>query len=88
MERNFSSSFNKELQKDIARRALSTKPNDIRQTIEDEIDSGSGVVQPVVAVEHRSEKKGDGNPNNNSGDSFKTKDDIEKEETQKLKKDE
>jgi len=90
MERNFSPSFNKELQKDIARRALATKPNDIRQLIENEIDSSSGVVQPVVAVEHRKqqEKNGDGNPNTNQSDSFKSKDDLDKEETQKKKKEE
>lgn len=90
MERNFSPSFNKELQKDIARRALATKPNDIRQLIEGEIDSGTGIVEPLkggsASTDNEQEKNGDGNPNTNQSDSFKGKKELNDEETKKEKK--
>jgi len=80
MEKNFSATLNKMIQKNIARRAVPLAPESIRKQIEDEIDSSSGVVEQT-----KRERKGsteDGNPNTNLGETFRSYEDVYREEVQ------
>jgi len=88
MERNFSTTLNKTIQKNIARAALPLAPNSIRKTIEDEIESGDGIVEPVNARGdtssedeniRKTEDKAGGNNQSNAGKTFRTKTTVEKE---------
>jgi hypothetical protein len=79
MEKNFSETLNKEMMKNLSRRALPMATPDVKTLIEEEIDAGDGYVQPnqtrseIVGeeAEHRAqstgkplpEKNGQGNPN-------------------------
>ena len=70
MERNFSPRFNKTLQKNIVRKTIPTTPQVIRTEIEDEIEAGDGIVNPVNANRNFFDE-GDGNPNSNLDKTFK-----------------
>jgi len=97
MERNFSIRLNKELQKNIARKALPQATQTILIEVENEIESGTGTVESMqkglfgkegTEEDETLEKKGDGNPKTNIGDTFKSKKELDKEETGKQKKEE
>jgi hypothetical protein len=82
LERNFSSTLNKTMMKEISRKSVPLAPESIRKTIEDEIDSGDGVVKSIKSsldIDH--EKLGDGNTATNLEKSFKTNKEVKKEET-------
>jgi len=82
MERNFSETLNKTLMKDIARKAISVTPESVKEQIENEIDSGDGNVSSVAkSFDVQAEKDGDGNTNSNLEKSFKSKDQLDKEES-------
>jgi hypothetical protein len=85
MERNFSPTLNKTLMKDVARRSVSYAPPVIKQKIEDEIEAGDGIVEPLKATASQPEKDGQGNTNTNLDKTFKTKGELEEEEVQKKK---
>jgi len=85
MERNFSPTLNKTMQKNIARKAIPLAPIDIRKTVEEEIESGDGIVGPLGGVDEEGSME-DGNPNSNMGKTFRTKQKLVDEETQKKKK--
>jgi len=71
MERNFSPTLNKVLMKNIARRVASSSPPDIRETIEDEIESEDGIVETISKSSFSGSGGGEvGNPNSNQTDSF------------------
>lgn len=80
MEKNFSSTLNKSLQKNISRKAI-TLPNNIMEQIENEIDDGDGIVTPTIYSGIQNEKNGQGNINSNLDNSFKSSFTKEKEET-------
>ena len=80
MEKNFSATLNKSLQKNIARKAI-TLPVDKMIEIENEIESGSGIVESSSINQIMSEKDGQGNINSNQSDSFKASSAAKKEET-------
>jgi hypothetical protein len=87
MERNFSPIFNKVLQKNMVRKAIPTAPQSIRQDIENEIESGTGILEPIVKANPLSSgDDGSGNPNSNIGDTTRTSTDLEKEEVGKQAK--
>jgi hypothetical protein len=88
MERNFSPILNKTMQKNIARRALPMITDTVRQEIENEIDSGTGIVEPIVKGFGQEEAKGEGkdsgkggNPTSKVSDTYRTKGKLEKEKT-------
>jgi hypothetical protein len=83
MERNMSPTLNKTMFKNIARRVVPQAPEDIRKTIEDEIDSGDGMVETIFQKEKPSQE--DGNPSNRLGDTHETKGDLKNRETRKEK---
>ncbi len=89
MEKNFSETLNKEMMKNLSRRALPMATPDVKETIEAEIEAGDGYVQPAQTRqeivgqegEHRAMAQ-DGNPNlQQVKDSFRTKDRQEKEKS-------
>jgi hypothetical protein len=89
MEKNFSETLNKEMMKNLSRRALPMATPDVKETIEDEIEAGDGYVQPAQTRqeivgqegEHRAMAQ-DGNPNlQQVKNSFRTKDRQEKEKS-------
>lgn len=84
MERNLSTLLNKTMSKNIARRAVPQAPEDIRSQIESEIDSGTGIINPVSKGEEKPSEE-DGNPSNRQGATFDTKDEKEDRETKKEK---
>jgi hypothetical protein len=86
MERNMSPTLNKTIMVNIARRAVPQAPEEIRELIEKEIESGDGIVLPIKSVEASSEEDGSGNPNSNLGKTFKGKNELEEEETKHRKK--
>lgn len=94
MERNFSVRLNKELQKNVARKALPHATQKVLIEVEQEIESGDGIVNPInknkinedETKDDKREKDGDGNPNTNLGDSFKSSKELEDEEIKKEKK--
>ena len=90
MERNFSMTLNKTIMKNIARRATPLATQDIKKDIEDEIESGDGVVNPVNIMGTIDEDATgeDGNPNSNLGKTFKTNQAKEDDEVKKKKKEE
>lgn len=81
MERNFSETLNKTMMKEIARKAVPTALNNIKKTIESEIDAGDGIVDIVKATGIEQEKQGDGNPNTDMSSSYKTASQKAKEDT-------
>lgn len=84
MERNFSPSLNKQLQKNIARRSIPTATNEVMKEVETEIDKGDGIVEPLKTIGNPIDKSADsGNPNTKLGDSFTTNNDKIKKETSK-----
>jgi len=89
MSKNFSVTLNKTLQKNIVRRALPLATQSIKETIEREIDAGSGEVNEVQGQpESKSFDDNSGNPNTNLGDTTRTKDELEKEEVGHRKEEE
>jgi len=84
MGANFSPTLNKEVMKNLSRKAIPLAPTDIRETVESEIDSWDGVVG--VPEEEEVPSLEDGNPNSNLGKTFKTKGKLEEEEKGKKKK--
>jgi len=86
MEKNFSVTLNKQMQKDIARKAVPLAPSDIRDQIEDEIEAGDGYVEPSERLNvEKPFDDGSGNPNLQDK-IFKTKEEQETEEREKKKK--
>ena len=81
LEKNFSKTLNKTIMKDMARKTVPLAPESIRVQIESEIDSGDGIVGTKASPTGELEKDGDGNPNSSAGDSFKTKDQLDGEES-------
>jgi len=82
LERNVSPALNKQIMKDMAKKAVPLAPIAIREEIVSEIDSGDGIVQPVNAQGFGQEGGGDvGNPNTNLGKTFTTNNAKEKQET-------
>lgn len=81
MERNFSETLNKTLMKDIARKAISVTPESIKAQIEQEIESGDGLVESVSKNMFGPEKDGQGNPNTDLEKTFKTKEQKDKEDS-------
>jgi len=81
LERNFSQTLNKTIMKDIARKSIPLAPESIRITVESEIDSGDGIVETKTSNAVMPEKQGDGNPNSNLEKSFKTKKELDEEES-------
>ena len=82
LERNFSPTLNKTIEKGIARKTVPFADVVTRKMIEDEIENSDGIVLPVSTgnvVDQ--EENGDGNPNNAAGDSFKKNEDLKKEES-------
>jgi len=90
MEKNFSPTLNKTLQKNLARKAVPLAPESIRLEIEKEIDAGSGVVESAKANLQEDGRTGeDGNPNvNNLSNTFRGTTDKEEDEVNKQKKEE
>jgi|GEM_PF-1725860 len=88
MERNFSPIFNKVLQKNIVRKAIPTAPQSLRESIENEIETGDGIVEPIRSGlgDKGMTDGGDGNPNSNLGDSNRTSAQNLKENVGKQKK--
>jgi len=91
MEKNMSETLNKEMMKNLSRRALPLAAPSIKDEIEKEIDDGDGYIEPQnsrqivmgTESEHKQLAKGEeGNPNlKQVGDSFRTKDRQESETT-------
>jgi hypothetical protein len=84
MEKNFSETLNKTIQKDISRKSVPMATEDTREQIESEIDAGDGIVESnqVKTAATQQEKDGDGNPEApNLEKSFKTKEKSDKEES-------
>jgi hypothetical protein len=74
MGKNFSVTLNKTIQKDLARKAVPVAPHSIRVQIENEIESGSGIVESDIAKESKPFDDGSGNPNvQGISNTFKTK---------------
>lgn len=93
MERNFSPIMNKELEKGIARKALPHATQVKLKEIEDEIDKGDGIVEPIKGgfgntIDENVEKDGQGNTNTDINKSFKTGEQVDKEAKGKQKKEE
>ncbi len=87
MERNFSSILNKTLQKSIARRVLPTTPQTTRTEIENEIDSGDGIVDvPASKKEEVPFDDGSGTTKTTIGQTFKTNEEKTNEEVKKKAK--
>ena len=90
MEKNFSETMNKEMMKNLSRRALPMAAPATKEAIEKEIDTGDGYIQPnqtraeIVGqeTEHRAMAQQDGNPNlNQIKDTLRTKDRQDSEES-------
>jgi hypothetical protein len=86
MGKNFSARLNKTMMKNIARKAVPLADEATRQEIDDEIESGDGMLQPDLGLEIGSDGKPirpepedeDGNPNSDLGKSFRSKDKLNK----------
>lgn len=88
MERNFSPTLNRTLMKNISRRAVPLATESVRSAIESEIDKHDGIIEPLNKKEETDNTGEDGNPNLNAGDTTRTKDELDEEETKKKKKEE
>jgi hypothetical protein len=90
MEKNMSETLNKTMMKNVARKAIPLAPADIREQVEQEIESGTGIIESSSKGEGQetspSSDDGDGNPNSNSGKTFRTKGQLRDEEIDKEKK--
>jgi hypothetical protein len=85
MERNFSSTLNKFMMKEIARRSIPLATQGIKSVVEDEIESGEGRIDSLQGTwtnieDEESKIPDDGNPNSNLGKTFRTKNQLETEE--------
>jgi len=82
MERNFSPTLNKTIMKEISRKSVPLAPENIRKTIEEEIESGDGIVKPIKgSTDIEQEKMGDGNINSDLEKSFRTKKELDDKES-------
>ena len=84
MEKNFSATLNKEMMKNIARKAIPLATEDIKSTVEGEIDSGDGIVEQSMGIVAGQGNKvvDDGNPDSNdTGKTFRSKDKFKKKDT-------
>lgn len=85
MEKNFSETLNKEMMKNIARKAIPLATENIKSTVEGEIDSGNGLVESDLSLrkeEVASKLVDDGNPDSNdTGESFRSKDKFKQKES-------
>lgn len=85
MERNFSSRLNKTLMKEVARKSVPTALEGVKAEIEDEIEAGDGYVEPLSPtgnpLDPEAEAKGDGNTNTDQGNSYKSKNTKDKEDS-------
>jgi len=90
MEKNFSETMNKEMMKNLSRRALPMAAPATKITIEEEIENGDGYIQPAMTraeitgeeAGHRAMAQQDGNPNLDAiKDVHRTKDRQDSEET-------
>lgn len=83
MERNFSETLNKTLMKEVARKSVPTALEEVKKEIEDEIDAGDGVVEPLTGGnDPEAEAQGDGNPNSDQEkSSYKSKSTKDKEDS-------
>jgi len=82
MGKNFSTTLNKTMMKDISRRAVPLAPNSTRDQIEKEIEAHSGIIETEKEEKASQEQDGQGNTNvNNLKDTFRTKGKLEKEKT-------
>jgi len=87
MERNFSTTLNKTIMRSIARRSTPLAPSDIRLKIEQEIESNSGIVEPVNAFGNQDNSNNVGNPNaQNISNTFRGQKDKKFDEVTKRKK--
>lgn len=86
MERNFSETLNKTMQKNIARRVTPLAPQSERAAIESEIDAGDGIVEPLKTSQDDTGSVG--NPNTSLSNTSKTSDEVHKEEVGKHSKEE
>ena len=87
MQSFFSPSLNKEIQKNIARKAVPLAHPSVRLEIENEIDAGDGRIETISAFGEQ--RMDEGNPNvQNISDTHRTKDDLEDDEVRKKKKEE
>uniref|UniRef100_A0A6M3JWI8 Putative portal protein n=1 Tax=viral metagenome TaxID=1070528 RepID=A0A6M3JWI8_9ZZZZ len=87
MERNFSTTLNKTIMRSIARRSTPLAPSDIRLKIEEEIESNSGIVEPVNALGNQDGSNNVGNPNaQNISNTFRGQKDKKFDEVTKRKK--
>ena len=81
LERNFSETLNKKIMKNVARKAVPLAPEVLMKQIEDEIDAGTGIVEPISSKPRKPIDDGSGNPNVNDRNTFQSKattDDIDK----------
>ena len=86
MSKNFSVRLNKTIQKNIARRALPLVSDAVRTEIENEIESGTGIVESEKEIQAKEDGEGKesgkgGNPDSKVSDTFRTKDKLEKEDS-------
>jgi hypothetical protein len=86
MERNFSLTLNKTIQRNIARKAIPLAPQSIRGAIEAEIESGTGIVESLtnqreMGGEGKDKTGQDGNPNSDLNKTFKSKITLDEEQT-------
>lgn len=87
MEKNFSSTLNKTLIKNVARRAVSYVPPNIIAEIEKEIEESDGYVESSKAASGiQPEKNGQGNPNTSLDNTFHGKEALDRDEISKKKK--
>lgn len=83
MERNFSVRLNKTLMKEVARKSVPTALESVKEEIENEIEAGDGMVEPIEiqAAEAQAEAMGDGNTNTDLSTSFKSSSTKAKEDS-------
>lgn len=87
MEKNFSVTLNKQMQKDISRRAIPLASQEVRTQVESEIESGTGIVEAKSGAEEKEKKPfDDGSGRELKVDTFKTNKEKEDEEIKKEKK--
>ena len=86
MERNFSPRLNKTIMKNIARKAVPLAQQKDKEEIENEIESGDGIVEPINKKEEGMLNE-DGTRNTKGlASAFKSKDKLDKEEKGKQKR--
>lgn len=89
MEKNFSPTLNKEIMKNIARRTTTLTTETTKSEIENEIESGDGMILPEVSIREIRQAENDvGNPNTEKlEDTNRGADDKEKDQKKVAKDD-